>query len=185
MTEAFDPRKSYRAVKAHEGMLAFVSFNVMLSGALSKEGLLKIAASARPFRGDRLTLTFIIDLAGQKEVKPHMIACFERLRKESLAPHLASELEQVGKVPLDLLEKIKGWYIEEVNIDLRTYTDQKKTLIEQILLPALEEVLGFDFQPVEWWPMERARSGALPDWAEQQSRDGKFKRLLKGWLGLD
>ena len=62
MTQEFDPRKSYLAVKANEKMIAFVGFAIQLEAdGQSKEGVVKISSLHRPYGGGYLTLTFMVD----------------------------------------------------------------------------------------------------------------------------
>ena len=48
MTQEFDPKASYLAVKAHEKMIAYVGFDVQIAeNGSSKEGIIKISSSQR------------------------------------------------------------------------------------------------------------------------------------------
>ncbi len=62
MTQEFDPRKSYLAVKANEKMIAYAGFAVVFEeDGKRKEGVVKISSFHRPYGGGYLTLTFIVD----------------------------------------------------------------------------------------------------------------------------
>ncbi len=93
---------------------------------------------------------------------------------------LGKNFERIVKVDLDVLDEIKGWYIEEINVYFRTLAEREKVLIEEKLLPALECILPFKFETVEWWP---AGKGTEPpagkEIAEQKSVKGFFRKWFR------
>ena len=83
---------------------------------------------------------------------------------------------------LDLLEEIKGWYVEEINVHFRAIAGNEKTLVENLLIPALEKILPCKFDAVEWWPEGKApETPRAKDVEEQASLRGLFRR----WFGSD
>jgi len=187
VTEPFDPKKSYMSVKANEGMISFVSFLINLEeGKAAKEGILKISSFIKPYGGGYLTLTFIVDTGGAADIKERLDGSFEGLTEQSLRDHMGAELERMNKVSLDTVAHIENWYLEEINVHFRRLEGVEKTIVEQSLLPALENALPCTFQPVEWWPMEKVKQAASSeqDWVDQVST-GSVKTLFRKWFGSD
>jgi hypothetical protein len=181
MTQEFDPKKSYLTLKANEMMVAFVGFLILLeeSGA-KKEGVLKISAFQRPYGGGSLTLTFIVDTEGNGLLRSTLDQQFKNITKESLIGHLGDELEKIVKVSLDSLAHAHGWYVEEVGIHFKAMTERLNVLIEEKLIPGLEDTLPFSFDPVEWWPKGRHASTSI---GEEINEHMSVKSLFKKWFG--
>jgi len=181
MTQEFDPRKSYLAVKANEKMIAYVSFVFQLEkDGTSKEGVVKISSLHRPYGGGYLTLTFMVDKGPQDAAKNELEIICRNITENSLRPQLGREFERMVRVDLDMLEETKGWYVEEINIYFRTIADREKVLVEEKLLPALECLLPCKFEPVEWWP--EGRKTEPPPGAEIEEPIS-LKGLFKKWFG--
>jgi hypothetical protein len=181
MTQEFDPRKSYLAVKANEKMIAYVGFVIQLEeDGKSKEGVVKISSLHRPYGGGYLTLTFIVDKGQDDAFKTQLELFGDKITEDSLRPQLGRDFERVVKVDLDMLEEIKGWYIEEINVYFRTIAEREKVLVEEKLLPALECILPFKFEPVEWWP--EGRKSGTPGSAKIEEQVS-LKGLFKKWFG--
>ena len=179
MTQEFDPRKSYLAVKANEKMIAYDSFVFQLEeNGKSKEGVVKISSLHRPYGGGYLTLTFMVDKGDAAKNDLEMIC--DNITENSLRPQLGGEFERMVRVDLDMLEETKGWYIEEFNIFFRTITGREKVLVEEKLLPALEGILPCKFEPVEWWP--EGRKTEAPSGKEIDTHLS-LKGFFKKWFG--
>ena len=181
MTQEFDARKSYLAVKASERMVAFVGFVTPIEDhGKKKEGVVKISSFHRPYGGGYLTLTFIVD-KGQDEalINKHQRLC-DNLTEETLRPLLEKGFERMVKVDLDSLEKSKGWYIEEINVYFRTVDGREKVLIEEQLFPAIEKLLPCKFDSVEWWPEDRKTQ--TPDKDEIEGHIS-LRGLFRKWFG--
>ena len=85
MTKPFDPKKSYLSIKSHEGIIAFVGFNIRLAPEDAvKEGVLKIASNYKAYGGGSLTLTFIVDTSREKDLKQRLNQLFKEITEESL-----------------------------------------------------------------------------------------------------
>ena len=181
MTQEFDPRKSYLAVKANEKMIAYVGFAVVFEeDGKRKEGVVKISSFHRPYGGGYLTLTFIVDKGQDDALKTQLEKLGKKITEDSLRPMLGKNFERIVKVDLDLLDETKGWYIEEINVYFRTLAEREKVVIEERLLPALECILPCKFEAVEWWPEgKRTEPPAGREIAEQKSVKGLFKK----WFG--
>ena len=181
MTQEFDPRKSYLAVKANEKMIAFVSFVFQLvEDGKRKEGVVKISSLHRPYGGGYLTLTFMVDKGPQTPPENELEIICNNITEDSLKKHLGGEFERMVRVDLDMLEETKGWHVEEINIYFRTLAAREKVLIEEKLLPALECILPCKFEPVEWWP--EGRKTEPPSGAEIDEHIS-LKGLFKKWFG--
>jgi hypothetical protein len=182
MTQEFDPRKSYLAVKAHEKMIAYVGFKIE-DGQVDPdlEGVIKISSFQRPYGGGYYTLTFIVDTNGDENVKKTLKARFDNLTETSLKPYLGKEIQKLVKVSLDSLEKIPEWYVEEISVHLSIIDERENVLIEDKLIPALATSLSFSFDPVQWWPVDRpAKDPEEASWIEQLSLKAIFKKWFRG-----
>ena len=181
MTREFDPKESYLAIKAHEKMIAYAGFLFQLGESdTSKEGVIKISSSQRPYGGGYLTITFIVDTGANKALRDQLNKIFKNLTDESIRPKLGKSFERMVKVSLDSLAKTDEWYVEEVNLYFRSLAERENVTIEEILIPALESVLPFSFDRVEWWPENlapRTPSG------EEIAEHGSLKTLFKRWFG--
>jgi hypothetical protein len=181
MTQEFDPRKSYLAVKANEKMIAYVGFFFQLEGTpKNKEGVVKISSLHRPYGGGYLTLTFMVDKGQDDAVKSQFEQICAKITEDALRPSLGKDFERMVKVDLDMLEEVKGWYIEEINVYFRTLAEREKVLVEEMLLPALECTLPCKFETVEWWP--EGRKVEPPDDDEIEANIS-IKGLFKKWFG--
>ena len=182
MTQEFDARKSYLAVKASERMVAYVGFVIPLAeDGKPKEGVVKVSSFHRPYGGGYLTLTFIVDKEGQNEalLDRHHRLC-DNLTEDALTPLLEKGFERIVKVDLDLLEESKGWYIEEINVYFSTFQGREKELIEGQLFPAIEKLLCCKFGTVEWWPA--GRKAHTPEEDEVEGHISLWG-LLRKWFG--
>ena len=156
MTQEFDPRKSYLAVKAHEKMIAYVGFKIGNGqDDPNQEGVIKISSFQRPYGGGYYTLTFIVDTNDDENLKETLKARFDSLTEASLKPYLGKALQKIVKVSLDSLEKIPQWYVEEVSVHLNKIDERENVLIKDKLIPALTSSLSFSFDPVQWWPVDK------------------------------
>ena len=181
MTREFDPKKSYLAVKANEKMIAYAGFNIDLEAYREKkEGVVKISSFQRAYGGGYLTLTFIVDKGQDETLIEQLEILGANLTEDALKPLLGKEFERMVKVDLDLLEELKGWYVEEINVYFRSIAGREKTLVESFLLPALEKTLPCKFDAVEWWPEgKESETPGAKDVAENISLRGLFKK----WFG--
>ena len=181
MTREFDPKKSYLAVKANEKMIAYVGFNIHIEGHRGKkEGVVKISSFQRAYGGGYLTLTFIVDKGPDETLFEQLEQLCATLTEDALKPLLGNEFERMVKVDLDLLEEIKGWYVEEINVYFRSIAGREKTLVESIMIPALEKILPCKFDAVEWWP--EGKSPETPGTKDVQDSIS-LRGLFKKWFG--
>jgi hypothetical protein len=104
----------------------------------------------------------------------------DNITEDSLRPQLGGEFERMVRVDLDMLEETKGWYVEEINIYFRTIAEREKVLVEDKLLPALEDILPCKFEPVEWWPEGRKTEPPSGGEIDEQIT---LKGLFKKWFG--
>ena len=181
MTEEFDAKKSYLAVKASEKMVAFVGFVIPLDeDGKTKEGVVKISSFHRPYGGGYLTLTFIVDRGQDEELIDRYQRLCDNLTEDTLRPLLEKGFERMVKVDLDSLERSKGWYIEEISVYFRTVEGREKDLIEGQLFPAIEKLLPCKFDAVEWWPA--GRKVQTPDKEEVEGHIS-LRGLFRKWFG--
>ena len=181
MTQEFDPKKSYLAVKANEKMIAYVGFKIDFEGkGEKKEGVVKISSFQRAYGGGYLTLTFILDRGQDDKFLNQLEQVSANLTEDSLKPLLGKDFERMVKVDLDLLEDVKGWYVEEINVYFRSVAGQEKTLVEGTMIPALEKILPCKFDAVEWWP--EGKETETPG-ANEIEGNISLRGLFKKWFG--
>jgi hypothetical protein len=181
MTQEFDPKKSYLAVKAREKMIAFASFLIrMKEHGATKQGVVKISSFHRPYGGGYLTLTFIVDKGQNEALSDRLQRLFNNLTENALKPLLGEEFERIVKVDLDSLEETRWWYIEEVNMYFQSIEGLEKILVEGKIIPALEVLLPFTFEPIEWWP--EGRKAESPD-REGIGESMPLRAIFKKWFG--
>ena len=181
MTQEFDPKKSYLAVKANEKMIAYVGFVISLKeNGEKKEGVAKISSFQRAYGGGYLTLTFIVDRGQDDKLLKQLEQICANLTEDSLKPFLGQDFERMVKVDLDLLEDVKGWYVEEINVYFRSVAGQEKTLVEGAMIPALEKILPCKFDAVEWWP--EGKETETPE-ANEIEGNISLRGLFKKWFG--
>jgi hypothetical protein len=182
MTREFDPKKSYLTLKAHEKMIAYASFRFQHKDKdAGREGVIKISSFHRPYGGGHLTLTFIIDTEGDETLRHKLDDLFKNITDESVKPKLGSSFEKVVKVSLDALAHIQNWYVEELTIHFRSFGERANVLIEEKLIPALEYVLQFEFETIEWWPENLVQR---PLSRKEISEHPSVKQLFKKWFSL-
>ena len=180
MTREFDPQKSYLAVKANEKMIAYVGFVIHFEeNGNPKEGVVKISSYQRAYGGGYLTLTFIVDRGQDETLLRQLEQLCAGLTEDALKPLLGREFERLVKVDLDLLEEVKGWYVEEINLYFRTLAGQEKVLVESNIIPALEKILPCKFETVEWWP--EGRQARTPDGSEIEEHVS-LRGLFRKWF---
>lgn len=181
MTTEFDPKKSYLKFKSNEKMVAFASFLINLKeSGIKKDAVLKISSFQRAFGGGRLTLTHIVDTRDNPAIKTELNSVFEELTEAAFKPFMGAEFEKLVKVSLDSLVEVKDWYIEEINVHFRSLKDREKALIERAIIPALEHILPFKFDTIEWWPENLA--GHAPS-KEDIEEENSLKGLIRKWFG--
>jgi hypothetical protein len=181
MTQEFDPKKSYLAVKANEKMIAYVGFTIHLGEkGEKKEGVVKIASFQRAYGGGYLTLTFIVDREQDEKFLKQPEQMYANLTEDALKPLLGKEFERMVKVDLDSLEDVRGWYIEDINVYFRSIAGQEKVLVESRIIPALEKILPCRFDAVEWWP--EGRETEAPEGKEIEEQVS-LRGLFKKWFG--
>ena len=163
-------------------MIGYVSFSMRLEDDdVDKEGVIKISKFQRPYGGGQLTLTFIINTDGDDKLKASLNNIFSHLTDESMRPNLGRNFEKVIKVSLDSLAHIKDWYVEEISIHFRSLEERENVLVEGKLIPALQSMLPFSFDPVEWWPENMAPQSLISGEIEKQK---SVKSIFKKWFGL-
>jgi hypothetical protein len=181
MTQEFDPRKSYLAVKANEKMIAYAGFVLIFEeDGKRKEGVVKISSLHRPYGGGYLTLTFIVDKGQDEALKTQLEKLCNKITEDSLRPRLGQDFERMVKIDLDMLDETKRWHIEEINVYFRNISEREKVLIEERLLPALECILPCKFETVEWWPEGRRTE---PPGGKEITEQKSLKGIFKKWFG--
>lgn len=181
MTTEFDERSSYRALKAHENMIAFIDFQVQPGNDSATDGVVKVSSAEQAFGGKQLTLTFIIDTAEDDRLHAYLNEKFEALESTHFEPYFGKTLERMVKVSLDSLTGIKDWHIEEIGLHLRAAQERESVLIEEMLLPALDYGLEFKFGAIEWWPQGKTRAQLS---AKEIKTQKSPRSLFQRWFGI-
>jgi hypothetical protein len=174
----FDATAALKAVKSSEGMIAFAGFSLPVDDGPPVEGLLKISEKNRVYRGEELVLTFVIDAEAGPTFSNQLQQRFSSITESTLGALFGNALERFTPFCLGCVDSIEGSFVFELQIVFRFKLDQKKTVVEQDLIPWLEQQLPCRFQPVEWWPQKARSPGTLPP-----AHMGKFPSLIKKWFG--
>lgn len=174
----FDAMAALKAVKSREGMIAFAGFTLPVEKGPPVEGLLKISEKDRVYRGEELVLTFVIDAETGPTFSDQIQQRFLSITETTLRDVFGNALERFTPLCLGCVDSIENWFVFELQIVFRRKIDQKKTLVEQDLIPLMERQLPCRFQPVEWWPQtDRSPSTPPPPGL------GKFLLLIQKWFG--
>jgi len=178
MPSTFDATTAIKAVKSRDGMIAYAGFTLSVDDSDPIEGIMKVSERRRVYRGEELVLTFVIDSEAGPSFNDQLQKRFSSITESMLSAIFGNALERFTPVCLEHVDSIERWFVFEYQIAFRSQTDQKKTVVEQDLIPLLEHHLPCRFQPVEWWP-QTARSPSAPPPPQM----GKFPSLIKKWFG--
>ncbi len=147
MEEAYDLMESLLASKADEHMIGFAGFSRRAHpDGGSIEGVLKASAFHRPDGSGYLTLTFIYDReqgAGNLLDKPD---------QKSLRGLLGPNFDMFIDIPLNTFADIPDYLVEEMDVYFHHLQSQERVVLESSLMPALTQLLGLDFKPLQEWP---------------------------------
>lgn len=151
METVYDLSKMTRSLKTDEKVIAFTGFSIDHDGTSGKEGVLKISAHSRPDWSGYLTLTFIMDAEADPRIQDDLSRHFADINENTLRPLFKEAFETIFRCPMDALSNSPAWYFEEINIYFKALKGRERRLIEQHLIPSLEKLLPFHFDPMEWW----------------------------------
>ncbi|MFE8035218.1 hypothetical protein [Thiohalocapsa marina] len=183
--DVYDVTKSLVSGKALEGMIAYAGLTALVGeGAADRaDGVLKIAAFSRPSGDGYLTLTFVLDVEGDKDRRAALQSLFRRLEQSDLAEPLGTDFDMLLRVPLSPFADSKQFLIEELNLYFRRLASNERMHLEQRVLPLLSAQFGFVLEPLDW--LEEARqvsSGA--EIAAPSASDSSLRQWLRHWLGV-
>jgi len=151
MEKAYDLIAGLLASKANERMIGFAGFTRQEATMGEEEGMMKAAAFDRPDGSGYLTLTFIQD-RGQGPG-----ALLAQVDQEACRALLGPNCEMVIDIPLDAFAAAPHYRVEELNIYFYRLKGQERALLEAGVLPALSQLLGLEFKPLQaWQPDARA-----------------------------
>ncbi|MGD9329724.1 MAG: hypothetical protein PVJ53_00350 [Desulfobacterales bacterium] len=174
----FDATAAIKAVKSREGMIAFAGFSLPVDNGPPIAGLMKVSEKPRAYRGEELVLTFIIDAEADPSVKDLLQERFASVQEPKLSALFGNRLERFTPACLACVDGIEHWLVIEFQIAFRSPMGQKKTILEQDLVPFLEKHLPCRFQGLEWWPQADPALGKHPD-----TVGARYASLLKKWFG--
>ncbi|MCX5883311.1 MAG: hypothetical protein NTU74_16405 [Deltaproteobacteria bacterium] len=171
MDTIYDLSKITRSLKTDEKVIGFTGFSIDRNNQPGTEGVLKISSYSRPDWSGYLTLTFIMETGGDSQIKDDLIRHFSSINENTLRPHFKEEFETIFRCPMDTLSKSSAWYFEEINIYSKALKGRERRIVEQHLIPALEKMLSFHFEPVEWWDQQPRK----PDAAQSSTSKNKIE----------
>jgi hypothetical protein len=173
-------------LKTDEKMIAFTGFSIDHANQPAKEGLLKISSYSRPDWSGYLTLTFIMETDGDSRILDDLSGYFSRINENTLRPHFKEEKEEfetIFRCPMDTQSKSPEWYFEEINIYFKALKGRERRIIEQHLIPAMEKMLPFHFDPVEWWDQQpRKPEATQSSTSNNKIEAGSLKSALMKWF---
>ena len=147
MEEVYDLMEGLLASKADEQMMGFAGFSRGAHpGGGPLEGVLKVSAFHRPDGSGYLTLTFIYDReqgAGNLLDKPD---------QEAFRALLGPNFEMLIDIPLNTFSDLSDYVVEELDVYFRHLQGRERDILECSLLPALTQLLGLAFKPLQEWP---------------------------------
>ena len=183
MDTIYDISKITRSLKTDEKVIAFTGFSIIQDSQPGKEGVLKISSYSRPDWSGYLTLTFIIETEEDSKVKDDLIGHFSSINEITLQMHFKEAFETIFRCPMDALSKSSAWHYEEINIYFKALKGRERRIIEQHLIPSLEKMLPFHFDPVEWWDQPSRKFEAVKSTASKNSIEaGSLKSALMKWF---
>lgn len=151
MNAVYDLSQITLALKSDEKVIAFTGFTIRQEPQPAGEGVLKISSFTRTDWSGYLTLTFIIDTDSAPSIRDSLSGVFAGINETTVRRFFTGPFETVLRCPMDSLSKSGKWYFEEINIYFKALKGKERAITEQQLLPALEKMLPFRFEPVEWW----------------------------------
>jgi hypothetical protein len=183
MDAVYDISKITRSLKTDEKVIAFAGFFIDHDDHTVNEGVLKISAFSRPDWSGYLTLTFIMDTEGDSRSQDDLDRLFSSIDENTLRPHLMDEFDTIFRCPIDTLSKSQAWYFEEINIYFKMLKGRERGIIEQHLIPALEKLMPFHFDPMEWWDQQSGKTASFKPFAvNDKIETGSIKSALMKWL---
>jgi hypothetical protein len=183
MDTIYDISKITRSLKTDEKVIAFTGFSIDHGNPPGNEGVLKISAYSRPDWSGYLTLTFIMDTEADPRIQEDLTRHFSGINESTLRPHFQEDFETVFQCPIEAPSKSPARYFEEINIYFKMLKGRERRIIEQHLIPALEKMLPFHFEPLEWWDPQPRKTEAVPSSAGKNTiAAGSLKSALMKWL---
>lgn len=183
MDTVYDISKITRSLKTDEKVIAFSGFSIDTDHKTGDEGVLKISAYSRPDRSGYLTLTFIMDTEADPQIQDDLARHFSGIHENALRPHFKEAFETIFRCPMDTQSKSPVWYFEEINIYFKALKGRERLIIEQHLIPALEKMLPFHFEPMEWWDQQPCKAEAVqPSAGKYPIEAGSLKSALMKWF---
>ncbi len=186
MNVIYDLGQITLSLKPDEKLIAFTGFSIFQNRQPVGEGILKISSFQNMFitRADwsgHLTLTFIIDTDPVPEIRGNLATIFENITESTIRRFFTDTFETVSRCPMNAASKSGKWYFEEINIYFKTLKDKEPAIIEQHVIPALETILPFRFDPIEWWdhaPSKHQNASEL----ETPRAAGSLKNAILDWF---
>ncbi len=183
METIYDLSQISRSLKTNENVIAFTGFSIDPDNQSGKEGVLKISSFLRPDGSGYLTLTFIMDTEADARFQDNLARHFASIDESALRPHFTEAFETIFRCPMDTLSKSPAWHFEEINVYFKALKGKERRMIEMHLFPALEKLLPFHFDPVEWWDQQPPKSeAARPSAGKAAIAAGSLKSALMKWL---
>ena len=183
MDTTYDLSRITRSLKTDEKVIAFTGFSIIHDNQPGKEGVLKISSYSRPDWSGYLTLTFIMEIEGDLQIQENLARHFSIINENTLRPHFKEEFEAVFRCPVDALSKSPAWYFEEIDIFFKALKGRERRIIEQHLIPSMEKILPFRFDPMEWWDQHPRKSEAAQSSAGNNKVEaGSLKSAVMKWF---
>ncbi|NCC25708.1 MAG: hypothetical protein EOM25_11030 [Deltaproteobacteria bacterium] len=171
MTEnVLDLEAELRQLKLDEHCIGFAGFKARLEGHASpREGLIKISSDTRVDSHGYLTLSFLMDIEGDRALGRDFAKIVGSLKDALLTRHLGPTFFNVVISELGD-ERSEDWILMDVDLFFRNLTGREKGLVENQIIPALGKLLGLKIEPPQWFDED--------DNAPSTSMFTKFSRSL-------
>jgi hypothetical protein len=185
MGKTADITQQAHAVYSLKNIIAFTGFMFRPDElGVNVEGLIKISAlRPSPDKGI-LSLLFIVETEQQQTTKDFLNRALRHISHDALHPYLGEEMAHLEHVPKDFARKNQDWYFEEVRLHIEhPFAREKQVFLTERLMLALQRILPFTFQQLEWWPENEGHSPVTNDRTFSFAQYSKsIAKLLRKWF---
>jgi hypothetical protein len=148
-----------------KGIIAFAGFHFTPDQpGVDVEGLLKFSIVHPSPDNSILSLLFIVETEQLQPTKDFLNRALRHINHDALNPYVNEDMVQLDHVPKDFATENQDWYFEEVRLHFKEFLSHQSLIyLLQRLMMALQRVLPFTFQQIEWWPQNDQHSSAAED----------------------
>jgi hypothetical protein len=172
-------------INGHKSIIAFTGFSFRPNSAgFDVEGLIKFSSLRLTLDKGILSLLFIVETEQLQSTKDFLNRSLRHISRDALHPYLGEEMVHLVHVPKDFATENQDWYFEEVRLHFeQAFNHKKQVYLVQRLMAALQRILPFTFQKLEWWPESEGDASAAEECTFFLEKDSNpIRRLLCKWF---